>query len=75
MAEPKIAMRDLVGPYKGQVRFYIKHAAEHAVASGFAEYVRDEEPEAEAVIPARVEVGAPLVPEADPTPRARRKRS
>jgi len=30
-------LRDLVGPFTGRVRTYLKHAGENALASGFAE--------------------------------------
>lgn len=37
-----VELRDKVGPYAGQVRRYLKHAAEHAVSHGFAEYLTPE---------------------------------
>ena len=30
-------LRDLIGPYRGQIRTYLRHAGENALVSGFAE--------------------------------------
>lgn len=46
MPNQTMYLRDLVGPYKGQVRPYLRHAGENAIASGFAE-LPDQTPDPE----------------------------
>ena len=37
-------LRDLIGPYRGQIRTYLRHAGENALVSGFAEVPVSEVP-------------------------------
>lgn len=39
-----IYLRDKVGPYRGEVRPYLRHAGENAIASGFAEWPEEDAP-------------------------------
>lgn len=52
-------LRDITGPYIGQVRTYLKHAGENALASGFAELPEKNAPQEVAIAPPVVEAVAP----------------
>lgn len=48
-------LRDLIGPYRGQIRTYLRHAGKNALVSGFAELPVTEVPPE---FPARDELAA-----------------
>lgn len=58
-------LRDLVGPFKGRVRTYLRHAGENAIASGFAELPEENPPQEVAPAPPAPEVIEPLAAEGD----------
>ena len=53
----KVELIDIHGPFANQRRTYIRHAAEAAVANGFAKWPTDDT-EIPADFPARAELGA-----------------
>ena len=60
-------LRDLVGPYSGQIRTYLRHAGENALVSGFAEVPVSEVPDD---FPAREELAAAGYETLESVPRA-----
>ena len=44
MGVETVTLRDLMGPYAGQLREYVPHAAQNAIQQGWAEYPSTEIP-------------------------------